>query len=154
MGQENSTYRSPLGVTNVGGFDPKDLGWDLPGMTRIYLKGCGGLVNPHAENYNSNFEWDDTKYLSSGPGAHTHVTKTDPLYRSVCFKSERFYIEKIVWHEYGHVLDVEHHFGIGADGVGTFFSQDAIHTGSYLRIMEMLGKEEATKPLIEVDWGY
>ena len=82
---------------NTLGYDPKDVGWDLPGVNKIYIGHCGSRGR-HKER-------PPSTYLNKGL-AHTHKCIHDPAYNSICFWEPEFLKSReLVYHEYAHVLD-------------------------------------------------
>jgi hypothetical protein len=81
---------------------PKELGIPLLGIKRIYFGDCGAKNDPP--------HYDVA--IALGFQAHTHMCKHDKLYKSICLPKEDYLfnsdgsISDIMWHEYGHILDI------------------------------------------------
>lgn len=79
------------------GYSPKDFGYDLPEIKRIFIGRCGGVA-PHL------YEDLNDKYAL----AHAHVCKDDKRKGIVCFRKESYvtgHNQEIMFHEYCHIID-------------------------------------------------
>lgn len=124
------------------GFTSQELNLPFKEIIRIYLKECpgkGDKHNPMGLYLYPNFI-----------GGHTHTCVDDPYYGCVCITHKGLLQETdgsigaIIWHEYGHIMDVTTHF-IGCyehEEMSNAHIQDIGHGETFKKIMANLGKPE------------
>lgn len=118
-----------------GPFTAKELGFNIPGLSKLFIGGCGIDINdPHYMGENTVYKWR----------AHTHICPQDSGRGSICFSLESDVTEKTMMHEYAHLLEGGLEFECPHQQVEFFANfkelQSTGHTYRWKRIMIKLGQ--------------
>lgn len=138
------------GVSKFG-ISPKDLGLPFPKAKQIYIGKCILSVDP-----------DNLLGFPSGPyDAHTHTCITSKHYKTIC-APERFIKNSdgtpsdLIWHEYGHVLDIAYHMTYKQLLDGYQYSieewRKISHGPTFSIVMHRLGKPHLTGPYVNMPY--